>query len=401
MTTMPPGDGDSAWDDPTAPTEGTNSGYVSDDRLTLGATFYDAGGDPAVLRPSQTFAVARLGWASTLLLRLIGVDTDCVPAGEQWKLCLMAMTVPVNATIAAVFTPIGLTVAYGHLAHTGIAVAALVAGFVIGVIDALVVGQWHSYGKWATKIDPNAPMPEMPGTKQRILVLTPRLLVTAGIVFTLGLMLTFAVNQTAVRQEMGTLNAEHNKNARLSLIQPYETDISAKTKAITAALGTYRTDLQNETTYQRLASCELNGYPMVQGCSGRIGKGSLYDGYLGLESSAAADAQQQLTTVTTDRTAIANDKTDEANVENSGQYQQAMIPAAGFLAAESAYNGYVSANHIPWWDAWRWDLLLLVLDLTRGEVDQARQGHRSGRADERSGMFPSQRFPSARGPARD
>jgi hypothetical protein len=288
MTTVPPGDGDSAWDDPTATTErihgswaeyygtgsadgpdettaigGFGAAYVDDDRLTLGATFYDAGGDPEVSRPPHTFAVARLGWFSRLLLRLIGVDTDCVPAGEQWKLCLMAITVPVNATIAAVFTPIGLTVAYGHLTPLGTAVAALVAGFVIGVIDALVVGQWHSYGKWVTKIDPDALMPEMPGLGQRALVLAPRLLVTAGIVFTLGLMLTFAVNQTAVRQEMGTLNAEHNKNTRLSLIQPYEKDITVKTKAINTALDTYRTDLQNETRYQQLASCELNGYPMV------------------------------------------------------------------------------------------------------------------------------------------
>lgn len=371
MTTGWRGDGEHGWDDdPTAPTEPVHGAGAADGapdgtgRQTLDQVFYYAGGTTAVAWSPYPFEVAELGWASRGLLRLIGVNTGCVPAGEQWKLRLMALTVPLNATLAAVFTPIGLTVAYGHLSAPGIAVAALVSGFAVGLLDALVVGHWPSYGKWLTRLGPADPMPRMPGTAHRLLTLAPRLLVTLGIVFTLGLMLTFAVNATAVRQEMGTLNAQHNKDTRLSLLKPYATDIAAMQAAIPKALSAYNADLTAEQTYQRLASCELRGFPVVPGCTGHAGGGILYQTYTQEAAAAKTAAAQQLAAEQTDSARLNQDRQDEQGVQNSPQYQESMIPSTGFLAAGSAFAAYVSANHVPWWDAWRMDLLVLVLDLT-------------------------------------
>jgi hypothetical protein len=338
--------------------------YEDIDPITLPEAFIDAGGTSELPGPPHDFTAAHISRLGRFFLRIIGVDTSAVPAGEQWKLYGLAATVVLNAGLAAVFVPIGATVAYGTLSRAEIAIGAALGFFTIGIIDALVVGQWHNYAKHFTRIDPDAPIPKMPGTLARCAVLAPRLLVTAGIVSTLGLMITLAVNQQAVHQEMATQDAEHNKATRTSLLAPDAAAIATATAKIAQDSKARLADLAAANRYQQLASCESLGFPIVPGCSGHIGYGQLWRRYSSDASTAAADANTQQQNINTERTAISNAQAHELAVEHSPQYTQSMIQSTGIIAATSAYDGYVQAHHVPWYDAWRMGLLLAVLDLT-------------------------------------
>jgi hypothetical protein len=337
----------------------TDSGPV-----TLAEAFIDAGGSEKLPDPVHQFTSAHVGPVGRRLLRVVGVDTTSVPAGEQWKLYAMASTVLLNAGLGAAFVPIGAVVAYGHLSIAGIAVGAALGFFAIGIIDALVVGHWHSYARHFTRIDPKAPMPKMPGTLARCAVLAPRLLVTAGLVFTLGLMLTLSVNRQAVRQAMGTQDAQHNKANSVSLLRPDNIAIARATTQITADLTTRRLSIAAATRYQKLSSCELRGFPVVPGCSGHIGPGELSRRYAADARNAAANAQAEEQSIRSERAAIRAAQANEQAVKHSPQYKLSMIPSTGIIAATSAYDAYVREHHVPWYDAWRMDLLLAVLDLT-------------------------------------
>ena len=332
--------------------------------ITLGYAFTDAGGSDLLADSPHEFTSARIGLLGRCLLRIIGVDTSAVPAGEQWKLYGLAATVLLNAALAAVFVPIGASVAYGTLSSAEIVIFAALGGFTIGVIDALVVGQWHSYARHFTSIDPAAPMPKMPGTLRRCAILAPRLLVTAGLVFTLGLLLTLAVNRQAVRQSMATQDAEHNKATRASLLAPDNAAIAKATKLINQDSSARLQDIATASHYQKLASCESLGFPIVPGCSGHLGFGKLWSQYSAdaRVASSAANTQQQ--NITTERTARSNAQANETAIEHSPQYKQAMISSTGIIAATSAYDAYVRTHNVPWYDAWRMGILLAVLDLT-------------------------------------
>ena len=346
------------------PSDGEPPHFEDSDPVTLTDAIIYAGGSPTLPESAHEFTAAGIGPIGKLPLRIIGVDTTAVPAGEQWKLYGLAATVLLNAGLAAAFVPIGAVVAYGSLSQAAVLVSAALGFFTIGIIDALVVGQWQSYAKHFTKIDPDAPIPPMPGMLARCAALAPRLLVTVGLVFTLSLMLTLAMNRQAVRQEMGTLDAQHNTSTRTSLLQPDNTTITNATVRIAKDSATQATDLANAARYQKLASCESRGYPVVPGCSGHIGRGTLWSTYNNDAEAATSDAAAQQQGINTQRTIIRDAQAHDKKVQNSPQYQQAMIPSTGIIAATSAYDAYIRAHHIPWYDAWRMGLLLLCLDLT-------------------------------------
>ena len=355
---------DDAAGPPEPPGDTDPPSFGDGEPVTLAGFTGFVGAQPTLPGPAHQFTPAKLNPAGRVLLRIIGVDTTAVPDGEQWKLYGLAATVLLNAGLAAAFVPIGATVAYGSLAETAVLVSAALGFFTIGIIDALVVGQWHNYAKYFTRINPDAPIPPMPGTRARCVVLAPRLLVTAGLVFTLGLMLTLAMNRQAVRQEMGTLDAQHNSATRTSLLAPDNATITAATTQIAKDSATRTADLANAARYQKLASCESLGFPVVPGCSGHVGPGNLWRTYSSDAKAAAADAAVQQQNIDTENTIISQARAHEQKVQDSPQYQQAMIPATGIIAAASAYDAYIAAHHVPWYDAWRMEILLAFLDLT-------------------------------------
>jgi Domain of unknown function (DUF4407) len=358
-------DEDSVVDDAASPPSPPDPpDFALREPVTLDDVLAYVGASRTLPEPAHQFPPAKLGPAGRVLLRIVGVDITAVPDGEQWRLYGLAATVLLNAGLAAVFVPVGAIVAYGSLSRTAVLVSAALGFFTIGIIDALVVGQWHSYAKHFTKINPDAPIPRMPGTGARCAVLAPRLLVTAGLVFTLGLLLTLAMNRQAVRQEMGTLDAQHNSATRTSLLAPDNATIATATALITKDSAARTADLASATRYQKLASCESLGFPAVPGCSGHVGFGNLWRTYTDDAKAADADAAAQQQDINTEDTIISQAQANKSTVQNSPQYQQAMIPSTGIIAATSAYDAYIAARHIPWYDAWRMEILLAFLDLT-------------------------------------
>jgi hypothetical protein len=196
------------------PSDGESPAFEDSDAVALTDAIVYAGGSPTLPESAHKFTAAGIGPIGKLPLRIIGVDTTAVPRRRAVEALWAAATVLLNAGLAAAFVPIGAVVAYGSLSQGAVLVSAALGFFTIGIIDALAVGQWRSYAKHFTKIDPDAPISPMPGLLARCTALAPRLLVTVGLVFTLSLMLTLAMNRQAVRQEMGTLDAQHNTTSR-------------------------------------------------------------------------------------------------------------------------------------------------------------------------------------------
>jgi hypothetical protein len=148
--------------------------FEDSDPVTLTDVISYAGASATLPESAHQFTAAKIGPVGRVLLLIISVDTTAVPVGEQWKLYGLAATVLLNASLAAAFVPIGAIVAYGSLSQIAMLVSAALGFFTIGIIDALVVGQRHNYARYFTKIDPEAPIPPMPGTRARCAVLARR-----------------------------------------------------------------------------------------------------------------------------------------------------------------------------------------------------------------------------------
>jgi hypothetical protein len=296
------------------------------------------------------------------LLRLISVQPNRCRPRERAKFYLMAVTVVLNAAVAAYTVPTGLAVAFpGLRGIAGLGLGLLGAG-VVGVMDALIVGHWVSAARY--RVNPPERPPALPTWWRRLGVFIPRLGFTLIIVFGLGLMLTLSANKGVIAKQ-ASVDAISDRNNAIKAAQALDDQIIQQDTIKLASAERDLTKAQNqETADQNRASCELYGRPRVPGCSPHAGPGFDYRHFKqvanGPDQKAVAAAQGEVNSVQAELTKARKDKAAQGRI---GAVKTAAVTATGLSAVSAEWDEYASSHHLSWMDRYLMDLLVLGVDL--------------------------------------
>jgi hypothetical protein len=327
---------------------------------------------------------ARVGLLGRMLLRIINVVPSLVSDEERFKFYFLAMTVLLNACVASVVVPVSFTVAYDGLSDATLGVLSVIGFSVVGIVDALIVGHWISYAEHF--VNPQSQL-KMPSYWSRIGALLPRLLFTGGLIFVLGYMLTLSTNAANIRATMKEQGIVHAQEVAREASQNLDKRITDDESEIAKATAKARKDLADLTRFSALTACERYAKHFVPGCSGSAGDGELAGRY----AKAAEDArrayladQRRLSKAQED---LAKAKHARDNVSSNKDVAEASTSPSGLAAVSRAWHVYTQESHLPWYDRWRMDILIGVVDLvpllmkfaagiTLYEADLWRRAHR-------------------------
>ncbi len=362
----------------------------------------------------------RMSFPGRILLRVINIDPDWVRYEERTKFYLMASLVVTNAGVAAIAFAVGLSASYHGLSTWEATALGVLAGFIIGGIDALVVGTWTTYKACASQpfwrrrstsppsegtdgtllpLDP----PLLPGAKSRLAIQVGRVALTVTIAVSAGLMTEIASNAPEIKSAEAAAALGSQKLAQQVALSGLNISLADYEKSLADARKRLNSDTDTLNYDIERAQCERYGTPRVANCSLHPYPGPLYSFYLNkangpdkvavnADNTRVSALQGQIQTAENEIAALSEPDSPQAKNPSPAtratleRIAQAGEVPTGLSSAISSLHAYAAQHHWSWLTQNLLSLLIGGLDLlpagwkllagtTLYEVDRWRAGY--------------------------